>query len=215
MKRCINYSTEGVWVINTSKAGTLPSSITSLFTNHQSSTNKQLQTFNKFTPALASICVYNSLNNRMTHFLHKLSPNTCKERIKEEVVNHITIFLLHNTNDFLTKQKLLKILQPRISKSLTERSRSEPSHWQKTRILTSTWSTNSNWDFGRLKMWPLVPAANAWTGLAITPFAAFTSRKQQWAMKSETESSASSNAYYLRCAWYPHRLKLRRNSPTC
>jgi len=33
MKHCINYSTEGVWVGHTSKAGQLPSSITSLFEN--------------------------------------------------------------------------------------------------------------------------------------------------------------------------------------
>jgi hypothetical protein len=149
MKRCINYSTEGVWVGNTTKAVQLPASITSLFANYQSSTNIQLQIFNRFAPALADICVHDSLDNRMTHFLHKSSPNTCKERIKDEAANRITTFLLHNTKDFLTKNKLLEILQPRTAKSLIEMSRSEPSHRQK----------NQNFDVNLkrklcLELWP-------------------------------------------------------------
>ena len=94
MKRCINYSTEGVWVGNTTQAVKLPSSITSLFANYQSSTNNQLQIFNKFAPALADICVHDSLDNRMTHFLHKSSPNTVRihRRVSETVLNSVLQF---------------------------------------------------------------------------------------------------------------------------
>ena len=85
----------------------------------------------------------------MTHFLHKSSPNTCKEQIKDKPANRITTFLLHSTKDFLTKKKLLEILQPRTSKSLIEMSRAEPSHRQK----------NQNFDINlkrklRLELWP-------------------------------------------------------------
>jgi len=149
MKRCINYSTQGVWVGNTTKPVHLPSSITSLFANHQSSTNQQLQIFHKYAPELAAISVHETVENRMTHFLHKSSPNTCKDRIKNEAANRITTFLLHNTKDFLTKTKLLEILQPRTSKSLIEMCRAEPSHRQK----------NENFHINlkrklRLELWP-------------------------------------------------------------
>jgi len=87
MKRCINYSTQGVWVGNTRKPVQFPSSITSLFTNQQSSTNQQLQIFHKYAPELAAISVHETVENRMTHFLHKSSPKTCKERLKDEAAN--------------------------------------------------------------------------------------------------------------------------------
>ena len=67
----------------------------------------------------------------MTHFLHKSSPNTCKDQIKAKAANRITTVLLHNTKDFLTKKKLFEILKPRTSKSLIEVWRAKPSHQQK------------------------------------------------------------------------------------
>ena len=133
MKHCINHSTQGVWVGNTTIPVQLspPPSHPSLPTTNPPQTNNLKSSINMHQNLPPSRSTNQSVENKMTHFLHKSSPNTCKEQIKDKASSRITTFLLHNTKDFLTKKKLLEILQPRPSKSLIEMSRAEPSHRQK------------------------------------------------------------------------------------
>jgi hypothetical protein len=108
LKRCIEYTTQGVWVGNTSAPVPLPSSITSLFENWQSSPQRAFTIFGKFAPDMASICVHESIENNMTHFIHKSPPKSCRERLKDEASMRIVEFLQSSTKHYLTKKNSTK-----------------------------------------------------------------------------------------------------------
>ena len=93
VKRCLEYTTQGVWVGNTHDTVQLPTSITSLFDNWQSSTQQTFKVFNKFVDPIARICVHESVENQMTHFLYKSSPKTCRERISDVSSGRIHKFI--------------------------------------------------------------------------------------------------------------------------
>ena len=86
---------------NTSDPDPLPSSITSLFENWQSSPQRAFTIFSKFAPGMAAICVHESMENNMTHFIHKSSPKSCRERPKDEASIQIVEFIQSSTKHYL------------------------------------------------------------------------------------------------------------------
>ena len=98
---------------------------------------------------MVAIYVHGSIENIMTHFLHKSSPKLCRERLKDEASIQIVEYLQQNTKRYLTKKKLHEILQPSTSKSLLEMSRLGAAYRQKNQHF----KINLKWIF-RLKLWP-------------------------------------------------------------
>ena len=57
MRRCLQYSIEGVWIGNTHKNVPLPSTITDLYSNWTTSESKSFQIFNHYRMDIATVCV--------------------------------------------------------------------------------------------------------------------------------------------------------------
>ena len=125
-KRCIEYTSQGVWIGRTEEPVKLPRNITSMYENWQSSHQKCFKVFSKYATAIAEVCVSDTVDNGMTHFLYRSSPNTCKERIKDEASVRIMRFIKKELKHNLTNKKLGEILLCSTSKALTEMPRSDP-----------------------------------------------------------------------------------------
>ena len=107
LKRCIEYTSQGVWVRRTEEPVKLPRNITSMYENCHLHT-KMLQ-------SLLQVCCRQSrdtIENGMTHFLYRSSPNTCKERIKDEASIWIICFTKNELKHNLTNKKLGENLLP-------------------------------------------------------------------------------------------------------
>ena len=126
LKRCIEYTNQGVWIGRTEDPVKLPRNVTILYENWQSSNHKCFRIFSKYIHSIVSVCVSDSVDNDMTHFLYRSSPNTCKDRIKDEASIRIMRFIKTELKHDLTNAKLGEILLPSTSKSLTEMSRLDP-----------------------------------------------------------------------------------------
>ena len=131
LRRCIEYTTQGVWIGRTEEPVKLPRTITALYENWQSSNHKSFRIFSKYVYDIVNVCVSDSVENGMTHFLYKSSPNTCKERLKDEASIRIMRFIKRELNHDLTNKKLGEILLPSTSKALTEMPRSDPDNRMK------------------------------------------------------------------------------------
>ena len=126
LRCCLEYTHQGVWIGRTEEPVPLPRNITSLYENWKSSQHSCFRIFNKYIDQILQVCVSDSMDNSMTHFLYRSSPNTCKERLKDEASIRIMRFIKQELNHDLTNKKLGEILLPSTSKSLTEMPRSDP-----------------------------------------------------------------------------------------
>jgi len=110
----------------------LPTAVTSLFTDWKTSQSPAFLIFRKYAYDIAETCVHDGASDdKFEFFLHKSSPNTCRERIKDEAANRVLSFVSSTLTDGFTKKKLGKILQRSTSKSLLEMSRQDPENRQK------------------------------------------------------------------------------------
>jgi len=81
---------------------------------------------------MADIWVHESIENDMSHFLHKTSPKICRERLIGKSSIRVVEYLQQHTNHYLTKKELKEILQPSTSKSFLETSRLDSTNRLKT-----------------------------------------------------------------------------------
>ena len=148
-KRCIEYTTNGVWVGRTSAPVGLPPCITSLYENWRSSDAHTFRIFNCYASDMASICVRGNPANPLTEFIYNLGPNLCKDRLKDEAGARIVTFLRDNLSDTVSAAKLGEIIQRGTAKSLLDMPRSDPANRQ----------PNANFAINlkrklRLELWP-------------------------------------------------------------
>lgn len=164
-KRCLDYCFNGVWLDRTAPTVELPTNITDLFTDWRTSERPTFQIFRKYSEEIAHVCVAESVEDRFAHFIHKSSPNTCKDRIKSEASRRVLNFLEHNMKEGLSKQKLKELTQVSTSKSLLDMSRSQASSRQK----------NDNFIINlkrklRLELWPNGDQVICKCGQVMDPF---------------------------------------------
>ena len=75
---------EGVWIGHNRKTVRLPSHMTDLYKDWETSNSKTFQIFNKYRMQIANICVHPAVKgDQWEHSLLKSSINTCRERIKD------------------------------------------------------------------------------------------------------------------------------------
>ena len=149
VKRCLEYATSGVWVGAVSPPVKLPTNITSLYENWQSSPAATFRIFQKYSNSMANICAPENAENAMTYFLYDAPPKRCKEILREIAANHVRNFVQHSLQDSVTAAKLGEILQRTTSLALLDMPRSEPCNRQK----------NDQWIVSlkrklRLELWP-------------------------------------------------------------
>jgi len=123
LKRCIDFTQKGVWVGKVNDRVTLPSTITSLFKDWETSTSDIFTIFRTYSPSIINTCVHESIENRTEHFLFESSPNTCKERIRDAAARRIRNDNLPQFLSPIAKAKIGEILEPSTSKALLDMPR--------------------------------------------------------------------------------------------
>ena len=85
MKRCIEYSSQGVWMGRTLDPVILPTAVALLFTNWKTLQSPAFLIFLQYAYDIAETCVHDGASDDKFEFLlHKSSPNSCRERTKKE-----------------------------------------------------------------------------------------------------------------------------------
>ena len=149
-RRVLQYTTNGVWIGHTLPPVTLPSSITCLFSEWQTSSATTFVYFRKYLPTLSEVCVRDDSVDKQVTFMHDSSINMCRERINHAAANHTKQVVEHEWRDDQDSlDQLEDLLEPRHSKALMDMSRLNPKNRQ------------SNEKFGislrrklRLSLWP-------------------------------------------------------------
>lgn len=148
-KRCIEYTSKGVWVGKVHDRVQLPPTITSLYQNWKDSASPVFKIFNKYSTSISNVCVHESVDNRFDHFMFHSSPNTCKERIRDEAARRIRQDTLPNLLGDIAKLKLDEILEPKTSKALLDMPRIDASNRQPNVIFELNLKRKL-----RLPLWP-------------------------------------------------------------
>ena len=127
-KRNIQYCTEGVWIDNTSPLVTISPAVARLHTNWKTSTSPTFQIFRKYFQDIRDLCVSDKIEKRDNFFILKSSNNKCKDRIRTEAASRSKVLLNHTLRDDLPSLSQIEdILCPRMSASLLDMSRLQPS----------------------------------------------------------------------------------------
>ena len=126
LRRCIEYTQQGVWIGKTEEPVRLPRNVTSFYENWQSSNHKCFRIFSKYINDIVTTCISDNVDNATTHFIYNSSPNACKEKLKDEASIRIMRFIKQELQHDLTNKKLGEILLPSTSRALTEMPRSDP-----------------------------------------------------------------------------------------
>ena len=125
MRRCLQYSIEGVWIGNTHKNVPLPSTITNLYSNWTTSESKSFKIFNHYRMDIATVCVKPGVKgDRWEHFLHHSFINTYRERIKFVASCRAYRLLEHafgQEGDNVSKNMLPKILDSNLAQGLLDK----------------------------------------------------------------------------------------------
>jgi hypothetical protein len=132
MKRCLQYSRDGVWLGFNRPRVPLPATITSLFDNWATSESKTMQIFRRCLPDFALICGVDE-----TDFILESSLNKCKGIIREHTSKLTRDFVLPKVAEPHIVEVLPQLLDKRSSMALMTMSRIEP----KYRMSNATFST--------------------------------------------------------------------------
>ena len=149
VKRCIEYTSKGVWVGKIHDRVTLPSTITALYKDWETSESPIFHIFRTYSTPIMKVCVHDSVDDREEHFMFHSSVNTCKERIRDEAGRRIRNDTLPNLLGEIAKIKLDEILEPKTSKSLLDMPRAEASNRQSNIIFELNLKRKL-----RLPLWP-------------------------------------------------------------
>ena len=125
LRRCLKYSIEGVWIGHNHKPVRLPSHISDLYKDWETSPLKPFCIFNRYRMDVATICVKPGVKgDRWEHSLHNSSLNTCRERIK---YGRTYAYLEHAFNlegDTVSLKMIPEILESKPVQGLLDISRS-------------------------------------------------------------------------------------------
>src|SRR5210317_1738027 len=115
-RRVLQYTTNGVWIGHTLPPVTLPSSITCLFSEWQTSSATTFVYFRKYLPTLSEVCVRDDSVDKQVTFMHDSSINMCRERINHAAANHTKQVVEHEwRDDQASLDQLEDLLEPRHS----------------------------------------------------------------------------------------------------
>ena len=149
-RRCIQYATDGVWIGHTSTPVTLPSYITSLYSDWESSSTHTFQVFRKYLDPIVSICVSEQVDDPLHFFMTKSSINTCRERLRLAAGQLIhDIVELELEDDDAALEQLEDLLEPTMSSALLDMSRLRPCNRRKNEDFTLMLKRKL-----RLELWP-------------------------------------------------------------
>ena len=137
-KRCLQYVHDGIWLGFNKPRPILPPSVTCLYTDWKTSSNRSWMIFRKYLPVFNSIATGGSTDN-LDDFVFKASLNGTREKAKNFASQQLRHEVLEN--DIITpehvKQVLPGILDKRVSLALMTMSRIHPSN----RIKNDTFTT--------------------------------------------------------------------------
>merc|ERR1739844_157954 len=82
LRKCIQYSTDGVWVSKTQPNVPLPPNISSLFRHWRSSHARPFTLFRKYLDEMTNTCIrqQSHIDDRTSFFIYNSSLNTCLDR---------------------------------------------------------------------------------------------------------------------------------------
>ena len=153
LRRCLQYSIEGVWIGHNHKPVRLPSHISNLYRDWETSLLKPFRIFNHYRMDVATICVKPGVKgDQWEHFLHKSSLNTCRERIKHVASCRTYAYLEHAFNlegDMVSLNMIPELLDSKLVQGLLDMSRSNP----KNRYKNDLFGINLKRKL-RLDIWP-------------------------------------------------------------
>ena len=127
IKRSLQYATDGIWIGNSLPLFKLPYTIISLYQHWEESPAKPFVIFRKYLPSIATTCVGNTVEDQISHFLHKSSINKSCEQLQLDTAKRTKIIvqrvLKHDKNSLDQLEDLLSSI---MSYALLEMSRLPP-----------------------------------------------------------------------------------------
>ena len=126
-RRVLQYTTSGVWIGKTLPPVQLPTAITCLYSEWQTSSAKTFQFFRRYISDISEICVNDIDANKVDTFLSSSSINTCRERICKEAAEQTKQVIERAWQDDPDSLHHLEdLLEPRHSFALVDMSRLLP-----------------------------------------------------------------------------------------
>ena len=111
----------------------LPDSITSLYADRENNTSTTFQIFNKYAPAIASLCTGDSSPNGISTFINNTPISKCHEIINKQTSSNLHHRMLHYLPED-SKHNVEEITDGKLGQGLMDLPRSEQKNRQNNRL---------------------------------------------------------------------------------